>query len=66
MQRLIAAIVASLFLAPVARAADLVVWWDKGFYPQADEAVREIVAEFQQQTGKEVELVQPEQDQIIE
>jgi hypothetical protein len=21
------------------RAADLVVWWEKGFYPQADEAV---------------------------
>jgi multiple sugar transport system substrate-binding protein len=48
-----------------ARAADLVVWWEKGFYPQADEAVREIVAGFEQQTGKHVELVQPAQDEIM-
>jgi ABC-type glycerol-3-phosphate transport system substrate-binding protein len=55
----LALIAAALMLAPLgARAADLVVWWDKGFYPRADEAVREIVAEFKQQTGKRVELVQ--------
>ena len=45
-------------------AADLVVWWEKGFYPQADEAVAEIVAAFEQDTGKQVELVQPAQDEI--
>ena len=33
------------------------VWWEKGFYPQEDEAVAEIVAAFEQKTGKEVELV---------
>jgi multiple sugar transport system substrate-binding protein len=60
MQRLIAAVVASLLLAPLgARAADLVVWWDKGFYPAEDEAIREIMAAFEQKTGKQVELVQP-------
>ena len=32
------------------------VWWEKGFYPQEDEAVREIVAAFEQETGKQVEL----------
>jgi multiple sugar transport system substrate-binding protein len=48
-----------------AEAADLVVWWEKGFYPQADEAVAEIVAAFEQETGKQVELVQPAQDQIV-
>ena len=55
-----------LVMAPLgARAADLVVWWEKGFYPQADEAVREIVAMFEQETGKQVELVQPEEDEIL-
>jgi multiple sugar transport system substrate-binding protein len=53
-------------MAPLgARAADLVVWWEKGFYPQEDEAVREIVAAFEQKTSKQVELVQPAQDELL-
>jgi multiple sugar transport system substrate-binding protein len=45
-------------LAPLtARAADLVVWWEKGFYPGEDEAIAEITAAFEQKTGKTVELV---------
>jgi multiple sugar transport system substrate-binding protein len=56
---------AALALAPLgAHAADLVVWWEKGFFPPADEAVVEIVSTFEQDTGKEVELVQPEQGEI--
>ena len=48
---------AALILAPFgARAADLVVWWDQGAYAQEDEALREIVAAFEQKTGKQVEL----------
>ena len=51
------ALAAMLLLTPLgARAADLVVWWDKGFYAQEDAAVREIVAAFEQETGKQVEL----------
>ena len=47
-----------IVMAPLgARAADLVVWWEKGFYPEEDEAVREIIAAFEQKTGKQVELV---------
>jgi multiple sugar transport system substrate-binding protein len=47
----------ALILAPVgARAADLVVWWEEGYYAQEDEAVREIIAAFEQETGKQVEL----------
>ena len=47
-----------LVLAPLrAPAADLVVWWQKGFYAQEDAAVREIIAAFEQGTGKQVELV---------
>ena len=49
----------AIVLAPLgARAADLVVWWEKGFYPQENEAVAEILAAFEQKTGKQVELVQ--------
>ena len=42
MLRVRAVVLASaLILAPFgAWAADLVVWWDKGFYPQEDEAVQ--------------------------
>jgi multiple sugar transport system substrate-binding protein len=49
---------AVLVLAPLgAKAADLVVWWQKGFYAQEDAAVREIITAFGQKTGKQVELV---------
>jgi multiple sugar transport system substrate-binding protein len=49
---------AILVLTPLgARAADLVVWWDEGYYPEEREAVEEIVAAFEQETGKQIELV---------
>ena len=49
---------ATIVMAPLgARAADLVVWWDEGYYAQEDEALREVIAAFEQETGKEVELV---------
>jgi multiple sugar transport system substrate-binding protein len=55
-----------LALAPLGtRGADLVVWWEQGFYPQADQGVRETVATFEQDTGKQVELVQPAEDEIM-
>ena len=48
----------AIFLAPLgARAADLVVWWEKGHYAEPDEAVQEIIAAFEQRSGKQVELV---------
>jgi multiple sugar transport system substrate-binding protein len=53
-----AALVTALAMAPLgARGADLVVWWDEGYYAEEHEAVREIVAVFEQDTGKQVELV---------
>ena len=48
---------ALVLVPPSARAADLVVWWEKGRYPGEDQAVEEIVANFEQKTGKDVELV---------
>jgi ABC-type glycerol-3-phosphate transport system substrate-binding protein len=59
---------AALAMAPIgvsAQAADLVVWWQSDFHPQEDEAVAEIVAAFEQGSGKEVELVQPAQDEVF-
>jgi multiple sugar transport system substrate-binding protein len=59
--------VAAIVMAPLgAMAADLVVWWEKGFYIQEDEAVREIIGAFELETGKEVQLVQPYQDELPE
>jgi multiple sugar transport system substrate-binding protein len=62
----IALIAAALILAPLeARAADLVVWWERAFYAQSDAAVAEVIAAFEQKTGKQVELVQPTQAEIL-
>jgi multiple sugar transport system substrate-binding protein len=53
---------AMLMLAPLAaRAADLVVWWEEGWYPEEDRAVEELVAAFEAKTGKDVELVRQRQ-----
>ena len=50
---------ATLAMAPFgAKSADLVVWWEKGFNPEEDAAVREIIAAFEQETGKQVDLEQ--------
>lgn len=67
MRKQVIVLVAALAMAPLdAQAADLVVWWEKGFYPQADEASAEIVAAFEQETGKQVELVQAAQDEMLD
>jgi len=56
---------AALVLAPSgARGADLVLWWEQSFYLPEDEALAEIVAAFEQEAGKQVELVQLAPDEI--
>jgi multiple sugar transport system substrate-binding protein len=57
--RIEAAVLAAMVgAAPLgAKAADLVVWWEKGYYDQETEAVGEIIAAFKQSSGKHVELV---------
>jgi multiple sugar transport system substrate-binding protein len=48
----------AIALAPLgAKAADLVVWWDKAFYAQEEEALQETITAIEQKTGKRVELV---------
>jgi multiple sugar transport system substrate-binding protein len=54
-----AVLAAAIILAPLdARAADLVVWWEEGWYPEEDEAVAETIAAFDQGSGKQIELTQ--------
>jgi multiple sugar transport system substrate-binding protein len=51
-------LVAALMLKPLgALSADFVVWWEQGFYPGENEAVNETIAAFEQETGKDVEIV---------
>ena len=47
-----------LAIAPLeAKAADFVVWWDEAYYAEEDAALRETIAAFEKDTGKQVELV---------
>ena len=47
-----------LAMAPLgAKAADLVVWWEEAWYPEEERAIAEMIAAFEQQTGKKIELV---------
>jgi multiple sugar transport system substrate-binding protein len=49
---------AALALVPLAAwAADLTIWWESGWNPGEDQAVRETIAAFEQKTGDKVELV---------
>ena len=41
------------------------VWWEKGYNPEEDTAVREIIAAFEQETGKQVELDLPSHNDIV-
>ena len=67
MRRSAVILAAALVIAPPgAEAADFVVWWFKGFYEREDAAVREIIAAFEQETGEQVELVQPAMDEMFE
>ena len=57
-QPLRVAVFAAVMLKPLgALSADFVVWWEEGLYPKEDAAVAEVVAAFEQESGKEVELV---------
>ena len=42
--------------APVLAADKLVVWWNKGYYPEEDAAMQKIVKEFEAARKVEVDL----------
>src|ERR671910_2124158 len=59
MPRLARTVLAATFLTAVstqAFAQDLVIWWNKSFYPEEDQKFEEIVAEFEAAKGVNVEL----------
>jgi multiple sugar transport system substrate-binding protein len=62
--RAILLVAALMLVPPAARAADLVVWWEKGIYPEEGEAVAELVAAFEAKAGKKVELVLGPQEEL--
>src|SRR5438093_11962421 len=53
---LIAAVLCAAFAAPAAAQETLVVYWTKGFYPQEDKALDDMIDKFQKKTGVKVEL----------
>ena len=52
---LLTLVVLAFFAAPPA-SAQLVVWWNKSFIPQQDEAFKEIAQKWEKKTGKTVDL----------
>src|SRR5205085_6218371 len=47
---------AAALVTPAAAQETLVVYWTKGFYPQEDKALDDMIAKFQQKTGVKIEL----------
>jgi multiple sugar transport system substrate-binding protein len=58
MQRISPLVLAAMLITAslCAQAADLVVWWQKGVYAQEDEGLKEIIAAFEEGSGKKIEL----------
>ena len=59
MPRLARAALAATFLSAVstqAFAQDLVIWWNKSYYPEEDQKFEEIIAEFEKEKGVNVDL----------
>jgi multiple sugar transport system substrate-binding protein len=64
MRKQVIVLATALVLTPLdATAADLVVWWDQGYNPEEDAAVREVIAAFERESGKHAELVFHPQDE---
>ena len=58
MTRFVSAVLASAlaFSPTAAGAADLTIWWAKGYYPSEDEGLRRVVAGFEDETQTRVDL----------
>ena len=60
MQRLARTALAATFLTAVstqAFAADLVIWWNKSYYPEEDQQFDKIVSRLREEDGKDIEYV---------
>jgi multiple sugar transport system substrate-binding protein len=47
-----------------ALAADLTIWWEEGYYPEEDKAIETVIADFEQASGKDVELTRYPQQEL--
>ena len=56
MRKLFAAAILAAFSSVSFAQETLVVYWTKGFYPQEDKALDDMVAKFQKKTGVKIEL----------
>jgi multiple sugar transport system substrate-binding protein len=55
-RKLVAALLFAALALPVSAQETLVVYFSKGFYPQEDKALDDVIAKFQKKTGVKVEL----------
>ena len=60
-----AASLAGVPLVARAQGGKLVVWWNKGYYPEEDAAMQKIVADFQNKSKVEVDLSFTAQDDLL-
>jgi len=44
----------------------LTIWWNRGYYPEQDEALQKVITGWQQKTGKKVELLFFSEDDILQ
>jgi multiple sugar transport system substrate-binding protein len=56
MRKLFAAAILAAFCSTAFAQETLVVYWTKGFYPQEDKALDDMVAKFEKKTGVKIEL----------
>jgi multiple sugar transport system substrate-binding protein len=56
LRKLFAAAALGIFCSVAAAQETLVVYWTKGFYPQEDKALDDMVAKFEKKTGIKIEL----------
>ncbi|MGK7936757.1 MAG: ABC transporter substrate-binding protein [Xenococcaceae cyanobacterium] len=58
-----------LNISPVNRSSPqdrvLEIWWDKGFYPEEDEALQQVLSEWEQETGNQVRLSLHNNDELF-
>ncbi|MEO1741544.1 MAG: ABC transporter substrate-binding protein [Cyanobacteria bacterium J06629_9] len=50
---------------PAADADTLVIWWERGYYAQEDEAIEAVVNAWEQETGNSVEIKFLDQDTVL-
>jgi multiple sugar transport system substrate-binding protein len=59
--------ISTLLASPVpALAADLRIVWDEGFYPEEDAAIEAVVAAYERESGKDIELTFYSQDEVLD